>query len=686
VTSLPRIIGLDFGTTNTRVLLGYADRPDQSVAPIELPGSDHDSLPTVILIDGTGALVEMGKSAEEALQEAESRDWVRYEFKPCLGRSERDLSAQSCGPALQLKCPSCGDKIPEGFRFCGKCGQPLPEDYCQKVEERALRYKRDEAFTYAGLLLNEIGLQIRRRTLGGNWEPGDLVVVGVPVHWSEETRGEYADLVRRTFGNDKVETVYEPQAALSEYLSRASDEVHAGEVVLVIDVGGGTTDLVAGVVREEGTLDQERSYGIRFGGADFDDSVVLWAMRQLGCESEGVHDPTAAGLRPLCRDLKEQLSDAVRTDRQGENPQRRKQVLLPGLQGQLKLDRITFESDEVAGPLLSYLETSLADAVRQMGLRAEDLNHVLLIGGGSRAYFVEEIARKAFPRAKIVAGQQPEMAIGRGLVVAVTGRPRVKKKNPLATLIAEVDTLVGQEQWDNALSLLQVQPENIRLQPRFLYQRLLCLHRLGRDTELLQMAKGHENDHESIAKLVETAAKEVAKAQQPPAAPTAQSSRQVLDVKLEPEFPRPPMAPPTSMQYAPQVMERPKPPPRSSAATLDIEANPTQSTAADDKPVSCPLCHKLVPPPRKQCECGEWVRCPECGSTLMVGHEHGAGRAAASTAVGLIAGAAVGIPAGMLVRPLGGMAGVQTYNAVKKAMEPRLKKCLKCGHVTKMAR
>ena len=577
---MPSIIGLDFGTTNTRVQLGNADRPDQSVAPIKLPGSDHDSLPTVILLNEAGTLDDMGKSALEALQQPESRDRVRYEFKPCLGRSEEDLAAQADGPSLQLKCPFCEEKIPEGSHFCGKCGKPLPEDYCKKIEERALLYPRDAAFTYAGLLLQAIGSQIRLRTLGGNWEPGDLVVVGVPVHWSEETRAEYVDLVKRTFGTDNVKAVCEPQAALAEYLNRqVGGEIHAGETVLVIDVGGGTTDLVAGVVREDGTLDREERYGIRFGGADFDDAVIRWAKRQLGCESsEGVRDPIAASLRPLCRELKEQLSEAVRKGLQGENPQRLKQVHQP-VQGQLQLDRKIFESDEVAGPCLNYFRTRLADAVRQMGLRAADVNHVLLIGGGSNAYFVEDIVKQTFAKAIIISGQQPEMAVAIGLVVGAVSRPRVEKappksrtqapapaakteqaaaptpqpKSPLTVLMEEVESLVAQEQWDRALALFEHTPEAVRITPRFMYYRLQCLFKLGRHAELLQVAKGHENDHESIAMLVKRAEGEVGKERQARAAAAVRRSAEVLEVELVPEGVKPKAAQPSAADAAAHV-------------------------------------------------------------------------------------------------------------------------------------
>lgn len=423
--ALARIIGIDFGTTNTRIQLGYTQAPERT-SPLEPPNAERDALPSVILVDESGeVLQELGKPAVRALTDPARRDRVRLEFKPCLGRDERDLGKQTETLVLELRCPSCGAKIPEGFLFCGKCGDRLPEDYQQTLAERALRYQRQEAFAYARLLLSEVGRFVRRTTLGDSgWDVGDRIVVGVPVHWSEETRREYASLVAEALGTNQVEPVDEPRAALAEYLWRAGDEVRAGQTVLVVDVGGGTTDLVAGTVQENGTLGGDlRSHGIRYGGSDFDDRVVLWAMRQVERPDGLQEDQLAGALRPVCRGLKEELSDAIRRDPDRANPQAEMPFSSRELYADLALDRATFESEEVAGPLISVFGEALAKGLAEMGLRADDVAHVILVGGGSNAYFVEDVAKRAFPAAKIVAGQQPEVAIAKGLVLVTAASP-----------------------------------------------------------------------------------------------------------------------------------------------------------------------------------------------------------------------------------------------------------------------
>ncbi|MEI6501135.1 MAG: Hsp70 family protein, partial [Armatimonadota bacterium] len=437
---MPRIIGLDFGTTNTRIHLGFTNAPERT-SPLQPPNADRDALPSVILIDPTGELLEeLGKPAVRALLDPARRDRVRFEFKPCLGRSEQDLEKQMESLVLELRCPTCEAKIPEGFTFCGKCGNKLPDDYQQTLAERALRYEREEAFGYAALLLAEVGKFLRRTTLGDSgWDAGDKIVIGVPVHWSEETRRQYAALVAKALGTDQVEPVDEPRAALAEYLWRAAGEVHAGDTVLVVDVGGGTTDLVAGVVQEDGTLGGDvRSHGIRYGGADFDDRVVLWALRQVELPDGVDEDQLAGALRPVCRSLKEELSDAIRRDPGNSSHRVEMPFTSRELYTDLALDRATFESEEVAGPLIGLFAEALTKGLAEMGLRAEDVAHVILVGGGSNAYFVEDVAKAILKNARVVAGQQPEVAISRGLVLVTAVQPM-----PTAKVVAAEDAMSG---------------------------------------------------------------------------------------------------------------------------------------------------------------------------------------------------------------------------------------------------
>jgi len=310
----------------------------------------------VILLDEGGQVLEdMGRAAVRALLDPVLRDRVRHEFKPCLGRSEEDLAQQTAALVLELRCPSCDARIPEGFLFCGKCGKPLPDDYRKTIAERALKYEREEAFGYASLLLTEIGTFLRRSALGDGWQGDDLVVVGVPVHWTEGTRRRYGQMVAEAFGMDRVESVAEPRAALAEYLWRAGSEVRAGDTVLVVDVGGGTTDLVAGTVQEDGTLGGDVSTsGIRYGGADFDDRIVLWALRQIDLPATVDEGQAAVALRPVCRDLKEELCDAVRRRPEEANPKVKMPVITRDFNADLELDKATFEGEEVCGPLIAF--------------------------------------------------------------------------------------------------------------------------------------------------------------------------------------------------------------------------------------------------------------------------------------------------------------------------------------------
>ncbi|MBW2263966.1 MAG: FHA domain-containing protein, partial [Deltaproteobacteria bacterium] len=51
--------------------------------------------------------------------------------------SAPEPEAAPAGPPEPLKCPSCDADIPEGFKFCGRCGTPAPEPGAQAAPAAA---------------------------------------------------------------------------------------------------------------------------------------------------------------------------------------------------------------------------------------------------------------------------------------------------------------------------------------------------------------------------------------------------------------------------------------------------------------------------------------------------------------------------------------------------------------------
>src|SRR5690606_2305968 len=144
-------------------------------------------------------------------------------------------------------------------------------------------------------------------------EPADEqeVLVTVPASFEPVAR-ELTVVAAREAGFEKITLLEEPQAAVYAYLASRGDawrqDRKPGDVVLVCDVGGGTTDFsLIEVADEEGALALERiAVGdhILLGGDNMDLALSAIVQRDLGKQLDALQQ---RALVHACRRAKEQL-------------------------------------------------------------------------------------------------------------------------------------------------------------------------------------------------------------------------------------------------------------------------------------------------------------------------------------------------------------------------------------------
>ncbi len=141
------------------------------------------------------------------------------------------------------------------------------------------------------------------------------VVLTVPASFDAVARDLTVEAARRAGLGEHLRLLEEPQAALYAWAADRGpewrDEVSVGDTILVVDIGGGTTDLsLIRVRQEDGSLELERvAVGdhILLGGDNMD-LALAWAVR-LRLEKEGkkVDDWQMRGLTHGCRQAKEAM-------------------------------------------------------------------------------------------------------------------------------------------------------------------------------------------------------------------------------------------------------------------------------------------------------------------------------------------------------------------------------------------
>ncbi len=140
------------------------------------------------------------------------------------------------------------------------------------------------------------------------------VVITVPASFDAGAR-ELTVEAALAAGLENVTLLEEPQAALYAWIDKLGDAwrrtVKVGDVILVVDVGGGTTDFSAIVAKEkDGSLELERvAVGdhILLGGDNMDLALAHVVAQKLAGEGKEVDRWQMTALTHACREAKERL-------------------------------------------------------------------------------------------------------------------------------------------------------------------------------------------------------------------------------------------------------------------------------------------------------------------------------------------------------------------------------------------
>ena len=230
-------------------------------------------------------------------------------------------------------------------------------------------------------------------------------VITVPAYFNDAQR-QATKNAGKIAGLDVERIINEPTAAALAYgLDKDNNET-----VLVFDLGGGTFD-VSILELGDGVFEVKSTSGNNhLGGDDFDKRIMDYLVEQFKKEN-GIDLSTdkmaMQRLKDAAEKAKKDLSGVTST-----------QISLPfisqGENGPLHLDvtltRAKFE--ELVDDLLESTLIPVRNALKDAGLKASDIDKVLLVGGSTRIPKVQEIVRKEL-------GKEPSKGVNPDEVVAM---------------------------------------------------------------------------------------------------------------------------------------------------------------------------------------------------------------------------------------------------------------------------
>ena len=238
---------------------------------------------------------------------------------------------------------------------------------------------------------------------------GDTVnqaVITVPAYFDDAQRTATKE-AGQIAGLEVLRIINEPTAAALAY---GLDKERADQTVLVFDLGGGTFD-VSVLEIGDGVFEVKATSGnTHLGGDDWDQRVIDWLVKTFK-DTEGVdlsNDKMALQrLKEAAEKAKIELSAVQETT-----------INLPFITAtnegpkhlDLKLTRAKFQ--ELTADLADACKGPFEQVIKDAGLTANDIDHVVLVGGSTRMPAIYDLVVQ-------LAGKEPHKGVNPDEVVAV---------------------------------------------------------------------------------------------------------------------------------------------------------------------------------------------------------------------------------------------------------------------------
>ena len=237
-------------------------------------------------------------------------------------------------------------------------------------------------------------LLARLREMAEEYVGGEVseAVITVPAYFDDSQRQATKD-AGRIAGLNVLRIINEPTAAALAY---GMDEGTASRLIAVYDLGGGTFDISI-LQLGEGVFEVKSTSGDTFlGGEDFDQRIVNWLLDVARSE-------TGVDLR-TDRLALQRLKEAAEKAKCELSREEKAEINLPFISADeggarhlhTVLTRERFE--ELVEDLIERTRKPCEEALRMAGVRPEDVEEVLLVGGQTRTPRVVQAVREIFGR------------------------------------------------------------------------------------------------------------------------------------------------------------------------------------------------------------------------------------------------------------------------------------------------
>jgi len=367
-----KIIGIDLGTTNSAMAVMQSGKPE-----IIANSEGARTTPSVVAVNKNGERL-VGQVARR--QQVTNPKNTIYEVKRLIGRNFNDKEVQRDLKLMGYEIIKSGNGV--------KVKMGDKEYSPEEVSAMVLGKLKADAEAFLGDKVTE-------------------AVITVPAYFDDSQRQATKD-AGKIAGLEVKRIINEPTAAALAYGLDKGDK--KDEKIAVYDLGGGTFD-VSILELGDGVFEVKSTNGdTHLGGADFDRVIINYFAdefkKEHGIDITG-DNAAMQRLRDEAEKAKIELSSAQEVN-----------VNLPFLTADAegpkhfehKLTRAKLE--DLVGDLITKTADPCEKALKDAGLKASDIDAVVLVGGMTRMPAVQEKVKNIF-------GKDPMKGVNPDEVVAV---------------------------------------------------------------------------------------------------------------------------------------------------------------------------------------------------------------------------------------------------------------------------
>ena len=368
---MPKVIGIDLGTTNSCVAVMEGGEP------VVIPNAEGArTTPSIVAINKSGERLVGEVAKRQAITNPEN---TVFSIKRFMGRKFDDPEVDRDKRLVPYKVvrASNGDAWVE---VQGKQYSP-PE-----ISAMILQKMKQDAEAYLGERVTQ-------------------AVITVPAYFNDAQRQATRD-AGKIAGLEVLRIINEPTAASLAYgLDKKKDER-----IAVYDLGGGTFDISI-LELGDGVFEVKSTNGdTHLGGDDFDQRVITWLADEFRKE-QGI-------------DLRQ---DRMALQRLKEAAEKAKKELSSSMQTEVNLPFITADAsgpkhlavslsrsklEQLVEDLVEKSRVPVTKALSDAGVRPAEVDEVVLVGGQTRMPAVQTLVRRIFDR-------EPNRGVNPDEVVAI---------------------------------------------------------------------------------------------------------------------------------------------------------------------------------------------------------------------------------------------------------------------------